>query len=116
MIKNMLIISSLLAAAGCAEYRTHSSYVAHVDNTNILLYEADKLAVKNSCYDSDSTRETRRQCINDAADYLTSLYGYNDYDRSLDVVNDLESKEKVALTEEGDYWYFTTNDKSDLQY
>jgi len=103
---------ALVALSGCAEFRTHSSFVAHVDNTNNLLYGADKTAAVNGCYDAAETSEDRRGCIDKAVDQLMSREGYSFYKRSIGVVNGLEGDGKVALTEDGTEWYFT-GEKSD---
>ena len=104
---------AFIALAGCTEYRTHSSYVAHVDNTNNLLYGADKTAASNGCYDTAETDEARRGCVDEAVDQLMSRKGYSFYKRSIGVVNDLEGEGKVALTEDGTEWYFTAEKSVD---
>lgn len=100
---------ALLLLSGCAKFRTHSSFIAHVDSTNILLHEADMTAGSNGCYASAVTGEDRQNCVNKAvADLLHKpLYGF--YKRSLGVVNGLEKQGKVALTDDGTSWFFTNN-------
>ena len=97
---------ALVVLTGCAEFRTHSSFVAHVDNTNILLHEADMTAYSNGCYASTETGEGRRNCVDKAVDELLDRKFYGFYKRSIDVVNGLEDEGKVALTEDGTSWYF----------
>lgn len=98
---------------GCAGFRTHSSYIAHVDSTNILLHEADMTAGSNGCYASAGTSEDRRNCVNKAVDELLNKPFYGFYKRSLWVVNGLEKEGKVALTDDGTSWYFTNNIRQD---
>ena len=97
---------------GCAEFRTHSSFVAHVDNTNILLHEADMTADSNGCYASAETGEDRRHCVEKAADELLDKPFYSFFKRSIGVVNGLEGKGKVALTDDGTSWYFSNNNSA----
>ena len=78
-----------------------------MDNTNNLLYGADKTAASNGCYDTAETDEARRDCVDKAVDQLMDRKGYSFYKRSIGVVNDLEGEGKVALTEDGTEWYFT---------
>jgi len=107
-MKSLSLLSIVfIALVGCAEYRTHSSYVAHVDNTNNLLYGADKAAASNGCYDTAETSADRRVCVDKAVDKLMSREGYSFYKRSIGAVNGLEGDGKVALTEDGTEWYFT---------
>jgi len=103
----------LVVLTGCAEFRTHSSFVAHVDNTNNLLSGADKTAAGNGCYDAAETNEDRRGCIDKTVDQLMSREGYSFYKRSIGVVNGLEGDGKVALTEDGTEWYFTGEKRVD---
>ena len=107
-MKSLSLLSIVfIALVGCAEYRTHSSYVAHVDNTNNLLYGADKTAASNGCYDTAETSADRRVCVEKPVDQLMGREGYSFYRRSISVVNGLEGDGKVALTEDGTEWYFT---------
>lgn len=105
---------ALVVLTGCAEFRTHSSFVAHVDNTNILLHEADMTADSNGCYDSAETGVDRRTCVDKAADELLDRQFYGFFKLSIGVVNGLEDKGKVALTEDGTTWYFTENKGASL--
>jgi hypothetical protein len=98
---------ALIVLTGCAEFRTHSSFVAHVDNTNILLHEADMAADSNGCYAAVETSEDRRNCMDKAVDELLDKPYYSFFERSMGVVNDLEDEGKVALTEDGTSWNFT---------
>ena len=100
---------ALVVLSGCAEFRTQSSFVAHLDNTNILLYEADMTADSNGCYESAETGEDRRNCVDKATDELLDRPFYGFYKRSIGVVNGLEGEGKVALTDDGTSWYFTDN-------
>jgi hypothetical protein len=112
-MKSLIMFSiALLVLSGCAEFRTHSSFVAHLDSTNILLHEADMTADSNGCYASAGTGEDRRNCVNKAVDELLNKPFYGFYKRSLGVVNGLEKEGKVALTDDGTSWYFTDNDSA----
>lgn len=102
---------ALLVLSGCAEFRTHSSFIAHVDSTNILLHEADMAADSNGCAASSGTGEDRQNCVNKAVDELLKKPFYGFYKRSLGVVNGLEKEGKVALTDDGTSWYFTNNSR-----
>lgn len=107
-MKSLTLISiALIALTGCAEFRTHSSFVAHVDNANILLHEADLAADSNGCYAAAETSEDRRNCVDNAAEDLLGKPFYSFFDRSIGVVNGLEGEGKVALTDDGTSWYFT---------
>ena len=107
-MKTLSLLSIVfIALAGCAEYRTHSSNVAHVDNTNNLLYGADKTAASNGCYDAAETNADRRVCVDKSVDQLMSRKGYSFYKRSIGVVNGLEGDGRVVLTDDGTEWYFT---------
>ena len=109
-MKSQIFLSvALVVLTGCAEFRTHSSFVAHVDNTNILLHEADMTAEYSGCYDSAETSEARRNCVDKAVDKLLDRQFYSFFKRSIGVVNGLEDDGKVALTEDGTSWYFTGN-------
>ena len=109
-MKRLAIFSAtIVVLTGCAEFRTHSSFVAHVDNTNILLHEADMAASGSGCYDSAGTSADRRNCVDKAADELLGKPHYGFFKRSIGVVNGLEGKGKVALTDDGTSWYFTNN-------
>ena len=103
---------ALIVLAGCAEFRTQSSFVAHVDNANILLHEADVTADSSGCYDSAENSQDRRNCVDRAVDELLDKQYYGYYKRSIGVVNGLEDDGTVALTDDGTYWYFT--DSSDV--
>ena len=100
---------TLVVLTGCAEFRTYSSFVAHVDNTNILLHEADMTADNNGCYDSAATGEGRRNCLDKAVDELLDRQFYGFFKHSIGVVNGLQDKGTVALTEDGTSWYFIDN-------
>jgi hypothetical protein len=104
-----VILFALIVLTGCAEFRTHSSFVAHVDNTNILLHEADTKADSDGCYASAETGEARRNCVDKAADELLDRPFYSFFKRSIGVVDGLEGEGKVALTDDGTSWYFTEN-------
>jgi|GEM_PF-4795965 len=107
-MKSLTPISiALMVLTGCAEFRTHSSFVAHVDNANILLHEADLAADSNGCYAAAETSEDRRNCVDNAAEELLDKPFYCFYDRSIGVVEGLEGEGKVALTEDGTAWSFT---------
>jgi hypothetical protein len=107
-MKSLIVISiTLLVSTGCAEFRTHSSFIAHVDNTNILLHEADLTADSNGCYASAGTRADRRNCVDKAVDELLNKPFYGFFKRSIGVVSGLEGDGKVALTDDGTSWYFT---------
>ena len=109
-MKSPVVFSiAFVVLTGCAEFRTHSSFVAHVDNTNILLHEADMTADSNGCYGSAETGEGRRNCLDKAVDELLDRQFYGFFKHSIGVVNGLEDKGKVALTEDGTSWYFTEN-------
>ena len=110
---NRLAVFSIafLVLSGCAEFRTHSSFVAHVDNTNILLHEADMTADGNGCYTTAENSEDRRNCVDKAVDELLNRPFYSFYKRSIGVVNGLEGDGKVALADDGTSWHFT--DKTD---
>ena len=98
-MKSLTVFSiALLVLTGCAEFRTHSSFVAHVDNTNRLLHEADKSADSSGCYDSAGTSEDRRNCVDKAVDELLDRQFYSFFKRSIGVVNGLEGDGKVANT------------------
>ena len=113
-MKSLVLVSIMLVLlAGCAEFRTHSSFVAHVDNTNILLHEADRAANGSGCYDSAGTSADRRNCVDKAADELLGRPHYGFFKRSIGVVNGLEGEGKVALTDDGTSWYFTNNIRQD---
>ena len=94
---------ALVVLTGCADFRTHSSFVAHVDNTNILLHEADMTADSNGCYDSAETSTDSRNCLDKAVNELLNRQFYGFYKHSIGVVKD---KGKVALTEDGTSVYF----------
>jgi hypothetical protein len=112
-MKSLTVFSiALLVLTGCAEFRTHSSFVAHVDNTNILLHEADTTADRNGCYDSAESGADRRDCVDKAVDELLNKPFYGFFKRSIGVVNGLEGEGKVALTDDGTSWYFTDNDSA----
>lgn len=106
MYSQAVIAIALIVLSGCAEFRTYSSFIAHVDNTNILLHEADVLADSNDCYDSAQNNEDRRICVDTAVDESLDKQYYGYYKRSINVVNGLEDEGKVALTNEGTSWYF----------
>jgi hypothetical protein len=109
-MKSLTVFSiAMLVLTGCAEFRTQSSFVAHVDNTNLLLHEADMIADSNGCYASAGTSEDRRNCVDKAVDELLDRQFYSFFKRSIGVVNDLEGDGKVALTDDGTSWYFTGN-------
>ena len=107
MTRLTVLSIAFVALSGCAEFRTHSSFVAHVDNTNILLHEADMKADSSGCYASVETGEDRRGCVDKAADELLDRPFYSFFKRSIGVVNGLEGEGKVALTDDGTSWYFT---------
>ena len=109
-----IFLATIVVLSGCAEFRTHSSFVAHVDNTNILLHEADLTADSNGCYASAGSSEDRRNCVDKAVDKLLNKPFYGFYKRSLGVVNGLEKEGKVALTDDGTSWYFTGNTSTGL--
>lgn len=114
-MKRLTVFSiALVVLTGCAEFRTHSSFVAHVDNTNILLHEADMTADSNDCYASAETGDDRRNCVDKAVDELLGRQFYSFFKRSIGVVNGLEGDGKVALTDDGTSWYFTDNNNSGL--
>ena len=96
---------AIVFLTGCAEFRTHSSFVAHVDNTNMLLHEADMAADGNGCYASAETGEAKRNCLDKAVDELLDRKFYGFYQHSINVVDDLEDEGKAALTEDGTSWY-----------
>ncbi len=97
-MKRLAIFSAtIVVLTGCAEFRTQSSFVAHVDNTNILLHEGDVMADSNGCYASAQTRADRRNCVDRAADELLGRPHYGFFKRSIGVVNGLEGEGKVAL-------------------
>ncbi|MBT8129004.1 MAG: hypothetical protein KJP10_03355 [Gammaproteobacteria bacterium] len=109
-MKSLTVFSiALLILTGCAEFRTHSSFVAHVDNTNRLLHEADMSAYSNGCYAAAGTGEDRRNCVEKAVDELLNKPFYGFFKRSIGVVNGLQGDGKVALTDDGTSWYFTEN-------
>ena len=109
-MKSLMVSTiALVVITGCAEFRTHSSFIAHVDNTNLLLNEADMTADSNGCYASAGTSEDRRNCVDKATDELLGKPFYSFFKRSIGVVNGLESEGKVALTDDGTSWYFTNN-------
>lgn len=111
---NRLAVFSIafIVLSGCTEFRTQSSFVAHVDNTNILLHEADMTAGSNGCYDAAETSTDRRDCVDKAADELLGKPHYGYYKRSISVVNGLENEGKVALTSDGTSWLFTENSEA----
>jgi len=111
-LAGMFIVFIVLT--GCAEFRTHSSFVAHVDNTNMLLHEADMTADSNRCYASAETSEDRRNCVDKAVDELLDRQFYSFFKRSIGVVNGLGEQGRVALTDDGTSWYFTDNNKAGL--
>ena len=107
-MKSLMVSTiALVVLTGCAEFRTQSSYIAHLDNTNILLHEADMTADSNGCYASAGTSEDRRNCVDKATDELLGKPFYSFFKRSIGVVNGLEGDGKVALTDDGTSWYFT---------
>jgi hypothetical protein len=109
-LKSLAVCSiTFVVLTGCAEFRTHSSFVAHVDNTNILLHEADMTADSNGCYASAEISEDRRNCVDKAVDELLDRQFYNFFKRSIGVVNGLEGEGKVELSDDGTSWYFTGN-------
>ncbi|MGB5457841.1 MAG: hypothetical protein WBO18_17975 [Gammaproteobacteria bacterium] len=109
-MKSLAVYSiALVVLTGCAEFRTHSSFVAHVDNTNILLHEAGMTADSNGCYALAETSADRRDCLDKAVDELLNRQIYGFYKHSVSVVNGLKDKGKVALTEDGTSWYFRDN-------
>ena len=116
-MKSLTLFSiALVALTGCAEFRTHSSFIAHVDNTNILLHEADMVADDNGCHASAENNENRRNCVDKAVDELLNKPFYSFYKRSMGVVNGLEGDGKVALSDDGTSWRFTGHtDASPLQ-
>jgi hypothetical protein len=107
MNKLAVFFITLGVLTGCAEFRTQSSFVAHVDNSNILLHEADMTADSNGCYASAQTGDDRRNCVDKAVDELLNKRFYGFYRHSIGVVNNLESDGRVALTDDGTSWYFT---------
>ena len=109
-MKSPVVLSiAFVVLTGCAEFRTHSSFVAHVDNTNRLLHEADMTADSNGCRASAETDQDRRNCVDKAVDELLDRQFYSFFKRSIGVVNGLEEQGKVALTDDGTSWYFTDN-------
>ena len=112
-MKNLAASTILLAVlTGCAGFRTHSSFVAHVDNTNILLHEADVTAGANGCYASAETGEDRQNCVDKAVDELLDREFYSFYKRSMGVVDGLAGEGRVVLTDDGTAWNFTDNTRS----
>ncbi|NNJ98276.1 MAG: hypothetical protein HKP12_14080 [Gammaproteobacteria bacterium] len=109
-MNNLTIFSiALVVLAGCAEFRTHSSFVAHLDNTNILLHEADTTADNNGCYASAETGVDKRNCLDKAVDELLNRQFYGYYKHSIGVVSGLKDEGKLARTEDGTSLYFTDN-------
>ena len=114
-MKRLTVFSiALIVLTGCAEFRTHSSFVAHLDNTNRLLHEADMTADSNGCYASAETGEDRRNCVGKAVDELLNRQFYSFFKRSIGVVNGLGKEGKVALNDDGTSWYFTDNNNTGL--
>ena len=94
---------------GCAEFRMHALFVAHMDNPTILLHAANMTADSSACYESARADEDGRNCVDQVLGTLLDWPFYGFFKRSLGVVAGLEDEGKLALTGDAVSWYFTDN-------